>query len=148
MQNSDLKPKKWLSEKKVACLMMVVSAIVAAKFSPIDFYFVDNFSFFFGSQIAILALLLFFKPRAAIYTGVIAALSLCFVLFYSWNKESLGWVLYVFGIPGPAIGVIAIGFSKRYWNTTNAAMAALVAAIVVLVSAAVSAGIIYFALLR
>lgn len=120
--------------------------IVSALFAPFDADFAPNFAFYFGSQLAILTLLVFYKPRPAVYAGVAFTLSLCFVLFATWNKESLGWVFYVLCMPGPAIGTVVIGLKRGMWQSRRSFFAGVFAAVVTLVGVIANAGVLYLSL--
>lgn len=135
-----------ITERVVAQAAIGIVGIASAAFAPFDAFFVPNFAFFFGSQLAILGLLVFYRPRPAVYAGVALTLSLCFVLFANWNKDALGWVLYVLCLPGPAIGTVFIGLKRGMWQSKDSFFAGVFAAVVTLVCIVANAGFLYLSL--
>lgn len=135
-----------LTERVVAQAAIGIVGIASAAFAPFDAFFAPNFAFYFGSQLAILALLVFYRPRPAVYAGVALTLSVCFVLFANWNKDALGWVLYVLCMPGPAIGTVLIGLKCGMWQSKGPFFAGVFAAVVTLVCIIANAGALYLSL--
>jgi len=104
-----LKSRLFNSEVKIVWLGIIFDVLVSALVAPKDAFFFPNFLYFFGSQVAVLVLLLLFRPRPAVVSGAAAAVPtyLCVFLLYLWfhpDREGLAILGYFFSLPGAVIG--------------------------------------------
>lgn len=125
---------RWGRTREFALAVTALGLAVAtcAALAPFDRWFAPNFGFYLGTLALMLVPLLIQRPRPALVTGVSLVLTLCLIGFASWNHESLGWLLYVFCMPGAAIAAGAVGLARRYWQSCTAGFAATCAAAVTL----------------
>jgi len=107
-----LGPEYWY-----AFVGIMLGLAVSAALAPKNSWFLPNAAFFWGSQLAVLAMLLMLWPRPAVVGGVAAALAIYLAAFGTWlftrrgdPGASMAWNVYVLSLPGAAIGAIAIGF--------------------------------------
>lgn len=107
----------WVPEKWIAVACVALGACVSAIFAW-GSHFLSNFAFYWGSQLALLALALVFRPRAAVVAGIAFSLAVYLGLFATWvftraHPDSMAWLGYVFALPGGAIGAILAAFASR-----------------------------------
>ena len=97
-----------------------VSSIVA----PHDAFFLPNFAFFWGSQLAVIALLYLAEPRAAAVGAISVVAATILIGFRSWiwhransNPDGLVWMIDPVLLFGAAMGGVAATF--RYGGTRS-----------------------------
>ena len=137
-----------------AFLGIVFGLAVAVVLAPKDSWFLPNAAFFWGSQLAVLAMLLMLWPRPAVVGGVAAALAIYLAAFGTWlftrrgdPGASMAWNVYVLSLPGAAIGAIAIGFWQYRLETWTPFSLMCISALFVLAGAAINQAIIWGMLL-
>ncbi len=112
--------------------------VVSAALAPKDSYFLPNATFYWVQQLAVIALLLIFRPRPAIISGVAFALALYLAAFGAWvftrtHRESMSWLGYIFSLPGALVGGIIIAVWLRRRPTLQPLVAACISASAVLI---------------
>jgi hypothetical protein len=107
-------------ERQAAFACVTVGIAVSVALAPKDSWLLSNAAFYWGSQLAVLALLLPIRPRPAVVAGVALALAMYLAAFGAWvftraRPESMAWLGYAFSLPGAAIaGVgVAVWFRSR-----------------------------------
>jgi hypothetical protein len=74
-----LGPEYWY-----AFVGIMLGLAVSAALAPKNSWFLPNAAFFWGSQLAVLAMLLMLWPRPAVVGGVAAALAIYLAAFGTW----------------------------------------------------------------
>ncbi|URN90830.1 MAG: hypothetical protein NAG77_08125 [Pseudomonas protegens] len=95
-----------------AALLWGLSLAIVRAWQPID-YFWENFAAYWLPQGLILGLLLCTRPTPALFTGVALALAAHLQLFCLWISSpegALGWLFYLFDLPGALIGAAIARF--------------------------------------
>ena len=101
------------NEVMLAISCIAIGMAVAATLAPRDAFFLPNFLFFWGTQVAIIALAALLKPRPAVLGGVSLALAIYLGSFGAWlftrtHPESMAWLGFVFSLPGAAIAAVGV----------------------------------------
>lgn len=123
--------KKINFELYLALICILLGLGVSVVISPKTCFFLSNFTFYWGSQLFVLALLLPFKPRPAIVAGTAISLAIYLTLFYVWlmsqqHPESLAWIVFIFSLPGATIASISIVLWFRKHPTFGPIQSALI----------------------
>ena len=107
-------------ERVVAIALVVAGLVVAAALSPRYGLraFLWNFSFYWGPQVLVLAVLVAFRPRPAVVAGAALALALHFTAFHAWMHtlpagQALAWLYYLFSFPGALVGAASAALVAR-----------------------------------
>ena len=126
-------------EIKVVWVSILFGVIVSAYLAPKDEFFWTNFSYYWGSQIAVIALLLFVKPRTAVViasAAIVVPLYLCLFIFaltyFKVDDGSLAFIGYFLSLPGAVIGGVVAKFILRNHFQNRKIIAAGIAAIIIL----------------
>ena len=127
-------------ERCVAVAGVLLGLCVSAALAPKNSFFFPNMAYFWGSQLAVLALTLPLKPRPAIIAGVSVALAVYLGAFGAWlfsrtHPESMAWLGYLCSLPGAALGALIATFSLRSRTAMNTLVIGLVAMSAVLLGA-------------
>jgi hypothetical protein len=109
-------------------------------------YLLWNLTYEWGPQALVLALLLPWRPRAAVVAGAALALNLYFVAFAAWihslsRGDALAWLFYFYAFPGALVGALAALFAVRRRPALSTAVTTLAAATATLVGVALSFGV-------
>lgn len=108
-------------ERVVAIAAILGGLVVAAALSPFGHgprKFLWNFSFYWGPQGVVLAVLAVFRPRPAVVAGAAVAMALHFAAFDAWMGtlpagEALAWLYYLFSFPGALAGAASAALVVR-----------------------------------
>ncbi|MBI4996260.1 MAG: hypothetical protein HZC22_05045 [Rhodocyclales bacterium] len=101
-------------------LGLLVSVVLAWP-APAD-YVLANATFFWGSQLAVLAVIAFFRPSPLVIAGAAIALAIFLAAFGAWvfslpHSEGEVWIGYVICLPGALIGAkLASDFVVRRFD--------------------------------
>lgn len=100
------------SETQVAAVSVLPGLFVAIALAAGSTYFVANAAFYWGSQIAVLAISFLLKPRPITIAGAAIALAVYLAAFGGWlftrtHAEALAWFGYVLSLPGALFGIWA-----------------------------------------
>lgn len=131
------------AERKAVAICVGLGAATSAALAPKDSYFLPNFLFFWGPQILILALALFFRPRAAVIAGIAFSLAGYLTLFGLWafwkpGADGMVWVGYLFSLPGAALGVLAASVLPAGRSGLTALAAGIISSLIVAAGVAIN----------
>jgi len=118
-----------------AIVVVLLSAAGVAAQVGNDQYFLGQFTWIWGPQAALVALLLLFKPRPAAIVGsllVTSVYQVAYVAFVNTHSDGEGliWLGYLFSFPGAAIGAVlcTIWFHVRHPNSSGLRIGGVTAA--------------------
>jgi hypothetical protein len=105
-----------VTEFRIAIACVLVGLSVAVALSVGRYGFLMNMAFFWGSQLAVVACALLFKPRPITVAGLALALAVYLTAFATWaftriHPEELVWLGYSFSLPGAIVGA---GIARAY----------------------------------
>jgi hypothetical protein len=123
-------------EKKFSILGIAFGLLVSGLLAPKDGFFLPNFGFYWGSQLAVLAMILLLRPRAAVIAAISVVLAALLLGFHTWlairasqKPDGLVWLLYVVLLIGAAIGGLGITWWLRTRNHFTSFQTACISAI-------------------
>jgi hypothetical protein len=106
------------SERTFPYVGIALGLIVSFVLAPKDEFFLQNFSFYWGSQLAVVALILLLRPRPAVVATLSFVLATILLGFRIWiatrsSSRSDGgiWFLYLVLLCGAALG----GLGSAWW---------------------------------
>jgi hypothetical protein len=106
------------SERTLSYVGIALGLLVSFALAPKDELFLQNFSFYWGSQLAVILLILLLRPRPAIVATLSFVLATILLGFRIWiatrsryRPDGGVWFLYLVLLCGAAIG----GLGSAWW---------------------------------
>lgn len=106
------------AERTFSYIGIILGATVSFLLAPKDQFFLPNFFFYWGSQLAVVASIFLLRPRPAIVAALSFVLATILLGFRIWvavrsrsNPDGLVWFLYLVLLFGAAIG----GYGATWW---------------------------------
>jgi len=118
------------SEFNFALLAVLVGFFVAAFLAPWDSYFLGNFVYYWGSQLAVVGVSLIFKPRPIVLAGIATSLVIYLGAFGLWvhslpARDAMVWLYYFLSLPGALGGAVVSTFVFPHKSSATASVAGL-----------------------
>lgn len=123
---------RYSREAKLAWSAVTASAVLAAVLWRNSH--IANFCYTWGAQAAALAVMFLFGARPAVITAA-ACVFASYLGFYRWYisdaRDALGWLFYLFSLPGGLVGGIAAAKWSRVRESSPVAAGLIAAAFVI-----------------